>query len=125
MKAIEAFAADCDYSPETIAAELAEAVFPVALRYGVGHRWLDLELDLWHVLAETVEKWDWASPCVGSPGEFEVPRKGLLAVLADAAYHTALRHGARGSVPQSEAGLYQAFRSAIRETVRSFGRVPA
>jgi hypothetical protein len=117
MNAIEEFAADCDHSPKSFAAELTEAVFPVALRYGVGDRWLDLELDLWHVLADTVEKWSWKSPADDSPGRFEGWRNGLLAELAEAAYHSAIRHGTRGSLPRSRTGLYQAFRSAIGETV--------
>ena len=123
MNASVALASVCDHSPETIAAELTEAVIPVALRHGVGDRWLDLELDLWHVLAETVARWDGALPCFGRASEFET--KGLLEELTDAAYHTALRHGARGSVPRSGVGLYQAVRSAIGDTVRGRERVLA
>jgi hypothetical protein len=123
MNAIEAIAADCDHAPETIAAEVTEAVFPVALRYGVSDLWLDLELDLWHVLAETVGRWDGPLPCLGRASEFE--GKALLEELTDAAYRTALRHGARRSVPQSGPGLYQAVRSAVGATVRGRERVPA
>jgi hypothetical protein len=43
---------------EDFGAELAEAAYPVALRLGVGDRWLDLQLDLWKVLTATVKKWD-------------------------------------------------------------------
>ena len=123
MNAIEEIAADCEHAPEAIAAEVTEAVFPVALRYGVSDLWLDLELDLWHVLAETVARWDGALPCFGRASEFET--KGLLEELTDAAYHTALRHGARGSVPRSGVGLYQAVRSAVGDTVRGRERVLA
>jgi hypothetical protein len=112
-------------APENFAAELTEAVFPVALRYGVGNRWLDLELDLWHALSESVEKCARAARGVGAPAESGACRNGLLAELADTAYHTALRHGTRGSLPRSQTGLYQAFRSAIGETVRSHGRATA
>ena len=125
MNTSVAFAADSDSSPETFAAELAEAVFPVALRYGVGDSWLDLELDLWHVLADTVEKWSDVSPLIDSPAELESWRKGLQAELADAAYHTALRHGTRRSLPHSRTGLQQAVRSVIGESVRCFDLVPA
>ena len=123
MKALEVIVADRDCSPETVAAKVAEAVFPVTLRYGVSDLWLDLELDLWHVLAETVARWDGALPCFGRASEFET--KGLLEELTDAASHTALRHGARGSVPRSGVGLYQAVRSAIGDTVRGRERVLA
>jgi len=113
MNAIEEFTADCGHEPDTFAAELTEAVFPVALHYGVAKNWLDLELDLWHVLSETVERWGQASP------------NGLLTKLTDAAYYTARRHGTPGSVPQSQVGLYQAFRSAMWARVRDCQGVPA
>ena len=123
MNAIEKFTAGPDHAPEAFAAELTEAVFPVALRYGAPDSWLDLELDLWHVLAETVEKWTRNSPPDDSPRRFEIWRNGLLAELADAAYHTTLRHGARGSRARSQRHLYQAFRAAIGETVRNCQQV--
>jgi len=47
-----------DKALEDFAAELTEAAYPVALRRGVGDRWLDLELELWKALNETVRKWD-------------------------------------------------------------------
>jgi hypothetical protein len=43
---------------EQFVAELTNAAYAVALRRGLGNRWLDLELDLWKVLNETVTKWD-------------------------------------------------------------------
>jgi hypothetical protein len=46
-----------DTSLENFAAELTEAAYPVVLQHGVGDRWLDLELDLWKVLANTAKKW--------------------------------------------------------------------
>jgi hypothetical protein len=52
-----AVAADAVPSSEALAAELTAAAYPVALRYAVGDEWLDLQLDLWRVLTETVEKW--------------------------------------------------------------------
>jgi hypothetical protein len=115
MNAGFATASECDHAPETVAAQLTEAVFPVALRYGGNDLWIDLELDLWHVLAETVKKWSWAL----SRGDLERWWDGFLVDLADAAYLTARRHGTHGSSPQARTGLYQAFRSAIRETIGS------
>ena len=49
---------NADHALETLVAELTAAAYLVALRHGVGGKWLDLELDLWHVLAATVQKWD-------------------------------------------------------------------
>ena len=42
---------------EDFTADLTEAAYSAALRHGVGGSWVDLELDLWHVLADTVRKW--------------------------------------------------------------------
>ncbi len=114
MTAIEELAPECERSLESLAAELTEAVVPVALEYGVGERWLDLELDLWHVLSATVKRW-------GRMGEFDVARSGLLAALAEAAYRTTLRHGERES-PRPQPALHQAFRSAMRDRVSSSWR---
>jgi len=43
---------------EDLTAELAEAAVPVAVRHGVGVRWLELELDLWRVLTATIRRWN-------------------------------------------------------------------
>jgi hypothetical protein len=46
------------------AAELASAAYSVALRHGTAGMWVDLELDLWKALADTVKKWGRGSqPC--------------------------------------------------------------
>jgi hypothetical protein len=42
---------------ENLAAELTSAAYAVALRHGAAGKWVDLELDLWKALADTVEKW--------------------------------------------------------------------
>jgi hypothetical protein len=66
---LEAFAADrrtwkpvppaCnqDARLENLAAKLTSAVYPIALRHGVGGSWLDMELGLWRALAAAVKKW--------------------------------------------------------------------
>jgi hypothetical protein len=48
---------DADQTLEALAAELTAAAYPVALRYGAGEKWLDLELELWRALSETVKEW--------------------------------------------------------------------
>jgi hypothetical protein len=50
-------AADTKQSLAALAAELTATVYPVALRHAVGDRWLDLELELWRALTETIKKW--------------------------------------------------------------------
>jgi hypothetical protein len=42
---------------EDFAAELTQVAYLAALRHGVGGSWVDLELGLWHALADTVRKW--------------------------------------------------------------------
>jgi hypothetical protein len=50
-------------SLDEFVAHLTEAAYPIALRHTSGERWLDLELDLWRVIAQAVLKWE---PC-GTP----------------------------------------------------------
>ena len=38
-------------------ADLTEAAYPIALRHKGGERWLDLEMDLWRMMDQTVNKW--------------------------------------------------------------------
>jgi hypothetical protein len=44
-----------NHTLEAFAADLTAAAYLVALRHGVGDKWLDLELDLWRVLTETAK----------------------------------------------------------------------
>ena len=57
---------------EAFVAELTSAAYHVALRHGAG-TWLDLQLRLWHTLADTVEQWARKS----SPGQVPRGSKGL------------------------------------------------
>jgi len=54
-----------DPAVEDFAAQLAEAAYPVMLRRGAVDDWLDLELELWQTLSETVRKWDRDWPRAG------------------------------------------------------------
>jgi hypothetical protein len=47
---------------ETFAAELTSAAYAVALRHGVEDKWLDMELELWEALKETIKKWEQGPP---------------------------------------------------------------
>jgi len=62
-----------DTALETFAAELTVAAYSVALRHGAGDKWLDLELDLWLALTETVKKWGRALPRVGRSRDARPP----------------------------------------------------
>ncbi|HEV3118382.1 MAG TPA: hypothetical protein VGY58_15140 [Gemmataceae bacterium] len=48
--------ADADQSLAALAAELTAAAYPVALRHAAGDKWLDLQLELWRALTETVKQ---------------------------------------------------------------------
>ena len=50
---------------ENFGAELTEAAYPVLLRHGARGNWLDLELELWKVLKEILQKWDREWPSAG------------------------------------------------------------
>jgi hypothetical protein len=65
MNATNGTVSDRDAQLEAFAAELASAAYRVALRHGPGGTWVDLELDLWKALMETVRKWDGGGAAVG------------------------------------------------------------
>ena len=48
---------DRDAPLESLAAELTLAAYRVTLRTRTGGTWLDLQLDLWRAMADTVETW--------------------------------------------------------------------
>jgi hypothetical protein len=49
--------------------KLTDAAYAVALRHGVSGSWIDLQLDLWRVLTEAVERGE--SPPAGCLDEFD------------------------------------------------------
>ena len=51
-------ARDQDMLLEDFTAELTRAAYAVALRHGARDKWLDLQLELWKALKETVKKWE-------------------------------------------------------------------
>jgi hypothetical protein len=54
---VEPFAAvEHDSFLESVASELTDIVYRVALRHGVGDHWLDLQLDLWEAFRRTLDK---------------------------------------------------------------------
>ena len=57
MKGNRNTASDLEIRLEEFTAELTKAAYAVALRHGARDKWLDLQLELWKALKETVEKW--------------------------------------------------------------------
>ena len=61
---------DCDALLDEFAAELTIAAYQVAFRHSAAGTWLDLELELWRAMADTVKQWDRCAPGpvpLGSP----------------------------------------------------------
>ena len=56
---------DRDSRLENFAAELTQVAYALVLRRGVVGNWLDLELELWEALKETINKWDQEWPQAG------------------------------------------------------------
>jgi hypothetical protein len=61
---------------KNLAAELTEAAYAVALRHDKPGSWIDLELDLWKALGETVQKWVPPDVSPREPVYSEVGRHG-------------------------------------------------
>jgi hypothetical protein len=40
---------------ENLSVELTDAAYGVALRHGVGDKWLDLQMDLWGAMTRAIE----------------------------------------------------------------------
>ena len=55
MNAKSFVADEHDASIDNLAAKLTETAYQVALRHGVGDKWLDLQLDLWGALTQAIE----------------------------------------------------------------------
>jgi hypothetical protein len=52
---------------ETFTAELTRVAYGVVLQQGTDGTWLDLELDLWRVLSELVQRWERDRSRTGGP----------------------------------------------------------
>ncbi len=98
---------------EALAAELTSAAYSVLLRAGLRGSWVELELGLWKVLAETVGTWARKWPRSASPDDFANWREGLVAGLTDGAVFVAREQAVHGPPPQVRSRLREAFRSAI------------
>jgi hypothetical protein len=58
MLGFDESATNGDACLESLAAELTSAVYPIALRHDSRESWAELELELWRVVMETVQKWE-------------------------------------------------------------------
>ncbi len=97
----------------TFAADLTDAAYSVALRHGIAGSWIDLQLDVWRVLARTIAETGPRSMASESATEFGAWRDVFLSELTDTAYHTALRHRLQGPFLDVELDLHQALRRIV------------
>jgi hypothetical protein len=56
MSPDEASSGNVDRALDDFVAEVTVAAYSVALRHRAGDEWLDLEMDIWKVLDETIKK---------------------------------------------------------------------
>jgi hypothetical protein len=59
--------ADVDSILDQFVAELTHTAYHVALRHGAAGAWLDLEMELWHALADMVKQWERTSSPIIPP----------------------------------------------------------
>src|SRR5262245_44924202 len=102
----------------SFAADLTDAAYAVALHHGVGGSWIDLQLDVWRVLAGVISQSHAALSDRGP--NFEAWREALLSRATDAAYRTVLRHNVRGSFLDVELDLQRALRRVIESNGSQF-----
>jgi len=58
MNRIESTPRSSNLSRDAFAAELAHAAYEIALRHKTSDSWLDLELELWKAMGETVGQYE-------------------------------------------------------------------
>ena len=105
----------------SFAADLTDTAYSVALRHGIGGSWIDLQLDVWRVLAASIAANQRRSSRFASAAEFLVWRETFVWELTDAAYRTVLQHGLVGSFLDVELDLHVALREAVERARSSTG----
>src|SRR5271166_6157020 len=99
---------------ESVAANLASAVYSIVLRHGIRGSWIQMEVGLWKVLTDTIQKWAREKPPDGARNEFKRWREGLLVDLTESAFYIVEKYKIQGAPLEVELALYRAFRGVIR-----------
>jgi hypothetical protein len=105
----------------SFAADLADAAYHVVLRQGFEGSWIDLQLDVWRVLASSVTQLERTTSRSPTPAEFLAWREVFLSELTDAAYRTVLQHRLHGSFLEIELELNLALRAVIERSRSTTG----
>src|SRR5215475_3633548 len=61
---------DAGHVLTSFAADLTDAAYSVVLRHGIGGSWIDLQLDVWRVLAASITETPRPESRSPAPGEF-------------------------------------------------------
>jgi hypothetical protein len=102
----------------SFAADLTDAAYSVMLQHRIRGSWIDLQLDVWRVLAMSIARTQGLSSRFISAAEFLEWREAFVSELTDVAYRTALRYGVQGPFLDIELELHVALREAV-ERARS------
>jgi hypothetical protein len=100
----------------SFAADLTDAAYSVVLRHGICGSWINLQLDVWRVLAASITQTPRPESRSPSAAEFYAWRETFLSELTDVAYRTALQHGLQGPFLDVELDLHVALREVIERS---------
>jgi hypothetical protein len=96
---------------DTLAAELTDLAYPLALRQGVQGFSVDVELDIWKAIYGTLQ--EMPDPTLINASEIMRLWEDALARLTEAAYKVALLRGFRGTFVDFELRLWDAFHEEL------------
>jgi hypothetical protein len=99
---------------DAMAAELTVAGYYFMLQMVNAGSWIELELDLWAIIRESLRDNRLNSALLVQRGTPVGLSDRLINVLIQRGYRIALAHGIRGSYRDLEAGLERAFRSVLQ-----------
>jgi hypothetical protein len=108
------FESENNQNVELLAAELTSAAYPVLLRGGVAHSWIDLELGLWKAMTKSLRVWARDLQISQGLDNLKSGRHDLVAGLIDDAVLVAREQGIYEPLIEMRLGLREAFRSTIR-----------
>jgi len=109
---------------DRVTAELASAAYALALNRGVRGSWIELELDLWTAMRETMEDWANARRRFTFSQQFIVPQQGFVAELSERACAVAKRHGVEGPLRRLELSMNHTFQSVFKRAAYRHGLPP-
>jgi hypothetical protein len=114
-------ASEAAHELTAFAADLADAAYTAVLQYGIKGSWIDLQLDVWRVLAASVMPSEQTASRSPPAAEFIAWREAFLSALTDTAYRTVLQYGLQGPFLEVELDLHLALREVIERSRSNTG----